>query len=196
MCEIEARIEARALASVALFGVRFGGSSLTMPFTACAPSPCSSRVDNWSDSRAFRVLARMGYHTAMQARPQSLAEIARESSVLEDFGRHVRDFLHEWKRAQREGKDLAAMIGEAPPLLATAFPQGDVCDAFLAALGEHFAEHAAIAAPNWVRRAGRHLAEPWYPAEGEVLREHFRRDALRPFRERNLFLPASALAVA
>lgn len=132
----------------------------------------------------------------MQSRPQNLAEIARESSVLEDFGRHVRDFLHEWKRAKREGKDLAAMFTEEPRLLATAFPQGDVCDAFLAALGEHLAEQAAITAPDWVRAAGRHLAEPWYPSEGEVLREGYRREALRPFRERNLFVPASALAVA
>lgn len=132
----------------------------------------------------------------MLRRPQSLAEIARESSALEGFGRHVRDFLHEWKRAKREGKDLASVLGEEPPFLAAAFPQGDVCDAFLAALAEHLAEQAAIAAPDWVRAAGRHLAEPWYPAEGEVLREEFRREALRPFRERNLFVPASALAVA
>jgi hypothetical protein len=88
------------------------------------------------------------------------------------------------------------MLGEGPPFLATAFPQGDVCDAFLAALGEYLAEQTAIAAPDWVHGAGRRMAEPWYPAEGEVLREEFRREALRPFRERNLFVPASALAVA
>jgi hypothetical protein len=88
------------------------------------------------------------------------------------------------------------MLGEEPPLLATAFPQGDVCDAFLAALGEHLAEQSAIAVPDWVHESDRRLAEPWYPAEGEVLREEYKREALRPFRERNLFVPASALAVA
>lgn len=132
----------------------------------------------------------------MNARVRSLAEIARQSSVLEDFGRHVRDFLHEWKRAKRDGKDLAAMLGKEPPLLATAFHQGDVCDAFLAALGEHLAEQSALAAPDWVHGGGRHLTEPWYPTEGEGLREGYRREALRPFRERNLFVPASALAGA
>jgi hypothetical protein len=43
----------------------------------------------------------------MQPRPFSLAAIARESSALGNFGRYVRDFLHGWNRAKREGKDLA-----------------------------------------------------------------------------------------
>ncbi len=144
----------------------------------------------WPDSGALQ-----GLNKRMQLRPQSLAEIARESSALEDFGRHVRDFLHEWNRAKRDGKDLTTILGEEPRLLAAAFRQGDVCDAFLAALGEHLAEQAAIAVPAWVRGADRRLATPWYPSEGEALREHYRREALRPFRERNLFVPASALAV-
>lgn len=129
----------------------------------------------------------------MQPRSRSLAEIARESSALEDFGRHVRDFLREWNRARPEGKELAAMIEEEPQILATAFRRGDVCDAFLAALGQHLAEQSGIAAPDWVHGGGRHLAEPWFPADGEVIREQLRRDALRAFRERNLFVDAKSL---
>jgi hypothetical protein len=48
-----------------------------------------------------------GRHGKMQPRPFSLAAIARESSALGNFGRYVRDFLHGWNRAKREGKDLA-----------------------------------------------------------------------------------------
>lgn len=129
----------------------------------------------------------------MQKRPQSLAEIARESSALEDFGRHVRDFLHEWNRAKREGKEIAPMFADEPRVLATAFNQGDVCDAFLAALAAHLAEQAEACAPDWARGAGRYLAEPWFPSDGEVLRVELRRDALPPFRERNLFVDARAL---
>jgi hypothetical protein len=129
----------------------------------------------------------------MQPRPRSLAEIARESSVLEDFGRHVRDFLREWNRTKREEKQLAPMVEEEPRLLASIFPQGDVCDAFLAALGAHLAEQSGNRAPDWVRGAGRYLAEPWYPSDGELLREQLRREALPPFRERNLFVNARSL---
>ena len=129
----------------------------------------------------------------MQPRPRSLAEIARESSVLEDFGRHVRDFLHEWNRAKREERELAPMVEEEPRLLASIFAQGDVCDAFLAALGEHLAEQSATHAPDWVRGAGRYLTKPWFPSDGEMLREQLRREALPSFRERNLFVNARSL---
>ena len=130
---------------------------------------------------------------SVKDRARSLAEIGRESSVAEDFGRHVRDFLHEWNRAKREGKDLAPMLEEEPRMLATAFPQGAVCDAFLAALGVHLAEQSGTPAPKWVRGAGRYLTEPWFPSDGEGLREILRREALPPFRERNLFVNARSL---
>jgi hypothetical protein len=129
----------------------------------------------------------------VQPRARSLAEIARESSALEDFGRHVRDFLHEWNRAKREEKEFAPMIEEEPRLLASSFPQGDVCDAFLAALGEHLAGQSGSRAPDWVRGAGRYLTKPWFPSDGEVLREQLLREALPSFRERNLFVNARAL---
>ncbi|HWA11229.1 MAG TPA: hypothetical protein VG838_17440 [Opitutaceae bacterium] len=110
-----------------------------------------------------------------------------------DFGQHTRDFLHEWNRAKREGKELVPMVAEEPRILATEFPQGDVCDAFLAALGAHLAEQSGTPAPEWVRGPARYLAEPWYPSDGEALREILRREALPPFRERNLFVSARSL---
>lgn len=113
--------------------------------------------------------------------------------MLEDFGKHVRDFLHEWNRAEREGKELAPMFADEPQILATAFPQGDVCDAFLAALGAHLAEKSGNLAPDWVSGAGRCLAEPWFPSDGKVQREELRREALPSFRERNLLVNARSL---
>ena len=129
----------------------------------------------------------------VQPRARSLAEIARESSIVGDFGQHTRDFLHEWNRAKREGTELVPMFAEEPRILAIEFAQGDVCDAFLAALGAHLAEQSGTPAPDWVRGPGRYLAEPWYPSDGEVLREILRREALPPFRERNLFVNARSL---
>lgn len=68
-----------------------------------------------ADARGPFALVEIG----VQARARSLAEIAHESSGLEDFGRHVRDFLHEWNRTKREEKELAPLEEEEPRLLAS-----------------------------------------------------------------------------
>jgi hypothetical protein len=130
----------------------------------------------------------------MQNRPHSLAEIAAQTSDLSEFGLHVRDFLREWNLASKAKRNLSRLLAVEPPFLAGTITQGDVCDAFLAALAKHFAEQAGIRVPDWVDSPCRSLAEPWFALDTEVARSWLRREALPSFRERNLFVDQSALA--
>lgn len=130
----------------------------------------------------------------MQNRPHSLAEIAAHTSDLSEFGRHVRDFLREWNLARKAERDLSQLLADEPSFLAGTIAQGDVCDAFLAALGQHLAEQVGAEPPDWVESSRRHLAEPWFALEAEPARTWLRREALSSFRERNLFVDQSALA--
>ena len=132
----------------------------------------------------------------MQPRPDSLAAIARESATFAEFGRHVRDFLREWHRAQVARRDLAPLLGAEPRRLASQFDGGDVSDAFLAALACHLAGEARIDAPFWAASPGRCLPQPWFPLESSPARTWLERAALPEFRRRNVFIDASALARA
>lgn len=130
----------------------------------------------------------------MQNRPLNLAEIAARTSDLSEFGLHVRDFLREWSLAKKAGRKLNRLVADEPAFLAGTFPQGEVCDAFLAALGKHLAEQEGVEVPDWVDSPRRRLAEPWFALEAEPARSWLQREALPSFRERNLFVDQSALA--
>jgi hypothetical protein len=130
----------------------------------------------------------------MQHRPQSLEEISVETANLAEFGLHVRDFLREWNLAGQARRDLGRLIEAEPVFLAGAVEQGEVCDAFLAALADHLAQQAGLAAPEWIDSPRRRLSQPWFALESETARNWLRREALPVFSERNLFIDSSALA--
>lgn len=129
----------------------------------------------------------------MQKRPHSLAGIAAQTSELSEFGWHVRDFLREWNLARKTRGNLRALLEDEPRFLAGSFAQAEVCDAFLGALGKHLAEEAGISASDWVESPRRRLAEPWFALDSEPARRWLEQAALPSFRERNLFVDASAL---
>ena len=66
-------------------------------------------------------------------RPDSLQEVAQESNSYEDFGYNLKDFLHEFAFAKKGGRSLQPLLAAQPPRLSGRFPQGNICDAFLAA---------------------------------------------------------------
>jgi len=74
----------------------------------------------------------------MSPRPTTLRDIAERSASLGDFGRHLRDWLHELRRVSSRTQ-AAASIASEPARLREKFPEGHVADAWLAAYAEHLA---------------------------------------------------------
>ena len=133
----------------------------------------------------------------MSLRPVTLAEIARHSGSLEDFGRHFRDWLHEIRRHSSRPQ-LAAAVQQEPPLLAARFVQGEVADAWLAAYAEHLAGRIGRPVPAWANKRGRVSPEPWFATAvtSARLRLLALRDSPAAFKKRNLFTPAVDLPLA
>src|ERR1035437_4450720 len=105
----------------------------------------------------------------MNQRPSTLKAVADRSESLTDFGRHLRDWLHELRLVS--SRPLAAVaIAEEPPRLCRKFEQGEIADAWLAAYAEHLAVKAGIQPPNWVFASSRVLAEPSFNDKNESLK--------------------------
>jgi len=67
--------------------------------------------------------------TEVIRRPTSLQEVAVESGAYNEFGRNLKDFLHEFAFAKKRGLALEPLLLEEPPRLAGRFDQGKICDA-------------------------------------------------------------------
>lgn len=66
-------------------------------------------------------------------RPDSLQEVAAESSSSADLRYNLKDFLHHFALVQRRGLPLERLLFPEPVRLAGRFPEAHICDAFLAA---------------------------------------------------------------
>jgi hypothetical protein len=107
---------------------------------------------------------------------------------LEQFGRNVRDWLHELRLlTTREG--LSAVVHHRPRSLRFIFPEGKIADAFLAAQVEYLCRHAGIRPPSWTDSPEYVLDDPWfgYSDAPAALRAMLIRDAPVEFKNRNLF---------
>jgi hypothetical protein len=113
---------------------------------------------------------------------------------LEEFGWNVRDFLREWNLGKKNGRDLVLLVAEEPRYLRGLIAGGEVCDAFLGALGKHLGEAEGLTIPQWVDDPRRSLVEPWFSLDSEAAKTWLRREALPRFKEKNLFVDSSALA--
>lgn len=129
------------------------------------------------DKRAFR-------------RPKSLKEVADWSQSLAEFGLHLRDWQHEVQRRVTSRPELVERLKEAPTLLRRRFPQGDVADAYLAALAEWLAAQTGLPRPDWTLDPLRQAKDPWFSddSRGRLL-------VVSPasFRQRNLFTVPESL---
>ena len=124
-------------------------------------------------------------------RPQSLADVADQSTDLSAFHLCVRDFLDEFRR-----RGAPAMLDVEPSRLTERFPGGDVADAYLAAVAVSLAREVARNPPAWAWSDDRKLHRPWFAWTGPALRATLLAESPAPFRERNLFVSANALSRA
>lgn len=133
----------------------------------------------------------------MNSRPTTLKEIAERSDSLGDFGRHLRDWLHELRRVSSRPQ-IATMIAGEPPRLRDRFPQGQVADAWLAAYAEHLAGKIGGDAPGWAFAPWRVSAEPLFDEGGDTpgLRILALARAPLAFKRRNIFTPAVDLPLS
>jgi hypothetical protein len=126
----------------------------------------------------------------MSLRPTTLKEIAERSDSIEEFGRHLRDWLHELRRASSRTQ-VAATIADEPPRLRDKFPQGEIADAWLAAYAEHLSGKIGAPAPEWAFAPWRTSDDPLFD-EGStpVLRTLALARAPLAFKRRNIFTPS------
>jgi len=118
-------------------------------------------------------------------RPRQLAEVARESQSLSDFGHLLRDWNHTLTRSDISSRPaLAEAIRQPPRLLASEFNQGDVADAYLGAYAEWIADQAGIDRPAWTADPRRNLDRPWF---ADTARASLLVLAPASFRQRNVF---------
>ena len=130
------------------------------------------------------------------SRPTSLQEVAVESGAYSEFGRHLKDFLHEFALTKKRGSALEPLLSEEPPRLARRFDQGRICDAFLAATADYLARVNAIQTPAWALREDLVLDDPWFSEELREVRLLLLRDTPSAFKDKNVFVFDSALKVA
>jgi hypothetical protein len=124
-------------------------------------------------------------------RPQSLAEVASWSNDSTAFWYNIRDFLDEFRRSRG-----AAMLSSEPAKRASVFNEGDVADAYLAAVAVSLAREVGVPPPTWACDASRRLLRPWFANAGARLRATLLAESPAPFRERNLFVSSNALSRA
>jgi hypothetical protein len=130
-------------------------------------------------------------------RPKTLREISERSDSIGDFGRHLRDWLHELRSVSSRPQASEAMADE-PALLSERFPEGNVADAWLAAYAEHLAGKVGVRAPEWAFLPRRIAAEPIFDegTDNRTLRALALENAPLAFKRRNIFTPSVHLPVA
>ena len=96
---------------------------------------------------------------SVHLRPATVKEVAERSDFIEEFGRHLRDWLHEVRRVSSRAQ-ASATIADEPSRLHEKVPQGQVADAWLAAYAEHLAGKIGLPAPEWSFAPWRTAAEP------------------------------------
>ncbi len=129
-------------------------------------------------------------------RPKSLHEVAAESAAYQDFGRNLKDFLHEFASAREQCSPLGPLLAAEPPRLAGRFQEGRICDAFLAATADYLSRVNGIHTPEWALKEDLVLDEPWFSEEFPQLRMRLLRDTPSAFKDKNIFVFESALDVA
>jgi hypothetical protein len=128
--------------------------------------------------------------STMSLRPTTLKEIAERSDTIDEFGRHLRDWLHELRRASSR-RQAALTITEEPPRLRDKFPQGQVADAWLAAYAEYLAGKLGTLAPEWAFAPWRTSDDPIFDdGSTPTLRALALLRAPLAFKRRNIFTPS------
>ncbi len=132
----------------------------------------------------------------MTPRPATLAQIAERSESVEDFGRHLRDWLHELRRVSSR-LQVEAAVAERPRRLQNRFAGGAAGDAWLAAYAEFLAQRTGFSPPRWAYAPDRVAPEPWFANESGSLASRIfaLRQTPLPFKRRNLYTPSVEMPV-
>lgn len=132
----------------------------------------------------------------MSFRPAKLKDVAERSDSINDFGRHLRDWLHELRRSSSRAQVVAA-IADEPPRLRDRFPEGRIADAWVAAYAEHLAGKIGVVPPEWAFARWRISEDPLFD-EGSTpaLRDLALIRAPLAFKRRNIFTHAVDLPLA
>jgi hypothetical protein len=129
-------------------------------------------------------------------RAGSLQEVAQESESYTDFGYNLKDFLHEWALAKQRQLPLAPLLAGEPVRLRGRFPEGAICDAFLAATADYLSRENRLVTPAWALKEDLVLEDPWFSPDFPEVRMRLLRDTPSAFKDKNLFVFPSALEVA
>ena len=125
-------------------------------------------------------------------RPKTLAEVAQLALQQQPFHFCLRSFLDEFY-FQPE----AAALETEPVRLQNAIPgQGEVYDAYLAAVAETLSGQAGFQTPSWAYEESRKLRHPWFALTFASLRAVLLVESPAAFRSRNLFVSENALSRA
>jgi len=127
----------------------------------------------------------------MTKRPGSVAEVSRVATDWRGFHYALLDFLDQFAIQKRMD-----MLVEEPSRLTATFREGEVADAYLAAVAVALARTISSAPPAWAWQEDRKLRRPWFAHTGAALRATLIAESPAPFRERNLFVSANALTRA
>lgn len=125
-----------------------------------------------------------------------MRDLASQTRRYSEFGLNLRDFLHEVAFQKEKKLSLEPMFAEEPPRLEGLFPEGIICDAYLAATADYLSRINHLSTPSWALDERRVLAQPWFALEYESLRSELLRDTPSAFKDKNIFTFASALNVA
>ena len=87
------------------------------------------------------------------------------------------------------------LMGE-PRRLGAVYEGGEIADAYIAAVAGSLARDIHEPPPAWSWADDRKLRRPWFAWPGPALRATLLAESPAPFRERNLFVSANALARA
>lgn len=118
---------------------------------------------------------------------QSLAGVARRALAGEPFLFATRELLDELALLQTDEQRARALHDE-PPLTGV-----DHQDAYLGALGEHFAMRFALERPTWVTRPERFLDRFWFRSDVPGFRAMAIAQSPAAFRRRGIFITAGVL---
>ena len=116
--------------------------------------------------------------------PYTAKEVAAWSKTLDEFGYNLGNWEHELQRRLTSRPELALRVAETPPRLDGKFEQGDVCDAYLAALAEWLSDQNKIPRPEWVYDRRRTAHKPWFSSP--IYAYHLAHSPAS-FKQRNIF---------
>lgn len=122
-------------------------------------------------------------------RPQSLEQVARETTGVGDFDTMVAEFLDEFYSSPSYNR-----IEEEPPRMAGRFEKAEIADVQLAAIAESMAARIGRPCPDWAEH--RRMSYPCFASDYPPLNEVLFRESPPAFRKRNLFVSENALSRA